>query len=410
MKKKNTIINFRQLSKRILSVALSVVMIGNMTDLSALAVGAKTIVGAKTTQEEKVEISVSEDNINIPDTLAITVEDIQTEDEEGTSTTIKITKQPSIDQNKSTVMENYTETPTLTIEAEDATESGAELTYQWYQTTSDGTEGSATETAVSGATESTYQIPAGLAPGTYQYYCTVSCGESSVKSDAVTFTVTQAVVKIVETKADGTTKETYYADWADAMTYLSYSGEGEFEGVEKAEVILLQDTKCSGISSVQSIGDFDGQFPKEVIIRSEGECHELSGDKVTVLKAVYETTHVYMKNIKVEGSIDLSGGATLTLDEKTEVVAKSKADTFEVKESKLIIGDAKVSAGIELISGSTLEVKQGADISGLSGALDEQIKVTNTGNTAVLEAGAATPVFYGDGELSIYCKNVCQIW
>lgn len=289
-------------------------------------------------------------------------------------------------------------------------ESAGELTYQWYQTTSDGTEGSATETAVSGATESTYQIPAGLTPGTYQYDCTVSCGESSVKSDAVTFTVTQAVVKIVETKADGTTKETYYADWADAMTYLSYSGEGEFEGVEKAEVILLQDTKCSGISSVQSIGDFDGQFPKEVIIRSEGECHELSGDKVTVLKAVYETTHVYMKNIKVEGSIGLSGGATLTLDEKTEVVAKSKADTFEVKESKLIIGDAKVSAGIELISGSTLEVKQGADISGFQSEPDKQINVTNTGNTAVLEAGAATPVFYGDGELSIYCKNDTADW
>lgn len=318
---------------------------------------------------------------------------------------ITITEQPSIAQNKSTVLEYYAEAdaPKLTI----AAESTGELTYQWYQVTSDGTEGSATETAVSGATESTYQIPAGLAPGTYQYYCTVSCGESSVKSDAVTFTVTQAVAKIVETKADGTTKETYYADWADAMTYLSYSSEGEFEGVEKAEIILLQDTECS-VSVVNSIGDFDGHFPKEIIIRSEGECHELSGG--TVLKAVYDTTHVYMKNIKVEGSIALSGGATLTLDEKTEVVAKSKADIFEVKESKLIIGDAKVSAGIELISGSTLEVKQGAVISGPSGALDEQIKVTNTGNTAVLGAGAATPVFYGDGELSIYCKNDTADW
>ena len=353
-----------------------------------------------TTEETGTEQD-DEELVDLTDTTKIT-------NVKAVPATIAITEQPSIAQNKSAVLEYYAEAdaPKLTI----AAESAGELTYQWYQTTSDGTESSATETAVSGATESTYQIPAGLTPGTYQYDCTVSCGESSVKSDAVTFTVTQAVVKIVETKADGTTKETYYADWADAMTYLSYSGEGEFEGVEKAEVILLQDTKCSGISSVQSIGDFDGQFPKEVIIRSEGECHELSGDKVTVLKAVYETTHVYMKNIKVEGSIGLSGGATLTLDEKTEVVAKSKADTFEVKESKLIIGDAKVSAGIELISGSTLEVKQGADISGLSGALDEQIKVTNTGNTAVLEAGAATPVFYGDGELSVYCKNDTADW
>ena len=345
--------------------------------------------GTEQDDEELVDLTDTTENTNV----------------KATPAAVKITEQPSIAQNKSTVLEYYAEAdaPKLTI----AAESTGELTYQWYQVTSDGTEGSATETAVSGATESTYQIPAGLAPGTYQYYCTVSCGESSVKSDAVTFTVTQAVAKIIETKADGTTKETYYADWADAMTYLSYSSEGEFEGVEKAEIILLQDTECS-VSVVNSIGDFDGHFPKEIIIRSEGECHELSGG--TVLKAVYDTTHVYMKNIKVEGSIALSGGATLTLDEKTEVVAKSKADIFEVKESKLIIGEAKVAAGIELNDGSTLYVKQGADISGFQSEPDKQINVTNTGNTAVLEAGAATPVFYGDGELSVYCKNDTADW
>ena len=302
---------------------------------------------------------------------------------------------------KNTVLEHYTaeEAPKLTIEAK----STDNLTYQWYQTTpvksEDSDSATSTETAIDKATESTYQIPTGLKAGTYNYFCRVSCGDDSVKSNTVTFTVIQAVVKIVETKADGTMKETYYAEWKDAIAYLSYSSEGEFEGVEKAAVILLQDTKCS-VSSVNPIGEFDGRFPKEVIIRSEGECHELSGG--TVLSAVYDTTHVYMKNIKVEGSIALSGGATLTLDEKTEVVAKNKADTFEVKGSKLIIGDAKVSAGIELISGSTLEVK--------SGALDEQIKVTNTGNTAVLKAGAATPVFSGDGGLSIYCKNGTADW
>ena len=350
--------------------------------------------GTEQDDEELVDLTDTTENTNV----------------KATPAAVTITEQPSIAQNKSTVLEYYTEAdaPELTVVAESA----GELTYQWYQTTSDGTEGSATETAVSGATESTYQIPAGLAPGTYQYYCTVSCGESSVKSDAVTFTVTQAVVKIVETKADGTTKETYYADWADAMRYLSDSYNGEFEGVEKAEVILLQDTECSVKNSVRSIGESYEPFPKEIIIRSEGECHELSSSNVgsTLLNAVYDTTHVYMKNIKVEGSIALSGGATLTLDKKTEVVAKTRVDTFEVKESKLIIGDAKASIGIELKNGSTLEVKQGAVISGPSGALDEQIKVTNTGNTAVLEAGAATPVFYGDGELSIYCKNDTADW
>ena len=325
---------------------------------------------------------------------------------------ITITKQPSIASNKNTVLEHYTaeEAPKLTIEAK----STDKLTYQWYQIASaeseDSDSATSTETAIDKATESTYQIPTGLKAGTYNYFCRVSCGDDSVKSNTVTFTVIQAVVKIVETKADGTMKETYYAEWKDAIAYLSYSSDDRFRGVEKAEVVLLQDTKCNA-SMVKGIGDFNSEkLPKEIIIRSEGECHKLSGNTGSTVLYAFNNAHVVMQNIRVESFVQLRNGATLTLAEKAEVVAKTRVDTIDVGSSTLIIGDAKVAAGIELNGGSTLYVKQGADISGSQSEPDKQINVTNTGNTVVLEAGAATPVFSGDGGLSIYCKNDTADW
>ncbi len=325
---------------------------------------------------------------------------------------ITITKQPSIASNKNTVLEHYTaeEAPKLTIEAK----STDNLTYQWYQTTpvksEDSDSATSTETAIDKATESTYQIPTGLKAGTYNYFCRVSCGDNSVKSNTVTFTVIQAVVKIVETKADGTMKETYYAEWKDAIAYLSYSSDDRFRGVEKAEVVLLQDTHCNA-SMVKGIGDFNSEkLPKEIIIRSEGECHKVSGNTGSTVLYAFNNAHVVMQNIRVESFVQLRNGATLTLAEKAEVVAKTRVDTIDVGSSTLIIGDAKVAAGIELNGGSTLYVKQGANISGSQSEPDKQINVTNTGNTVVLEAGAATPIFYGDGELSIYCKNDTADW
>ena len=162
---------------------------------------------------------------------------------------------------------------------------------------------------------------------------------------------------------------------------------------------------------VKGIGDFNSEkLPKEIIIRSEGECHKVSGNTGSTVLYAFNNAHVVMQNIRVESFVQLRNGATLTLAEKAEVVAKTRVDTIDVGSSTLIIGDAKVAAGIELNGGSTLYVKQGANISGSQSEPDKQINVTNTGNTVVLEAGAATPIFYGDGELSIYCKNDTADW
>jgi hypothetical protein len=65
------------------------------------------------------------------------------------------------------------------------------LTYQWYSNTTNSNTGG---TPVSGATGSTFSIPAGLTTGTYYYYCVVSSvGAVSVPSNAATVTVTSAI-------------------------------------------------------------------------------------------------------------------------------------------------------------------------------------------------------------------------
>ena len=88
MKNKNTFTNWRQLFRRTLAVSLSIAMFGNMVDLSTLSVDAQTteeeltIVAfdplSKDIREQKLEIGASEDDINFPDTLTVTVEKIQT--------------------------------------------------------------------------------------------------------------------------------------------------------------------------------------------------------------------------------------------------------------------------------------------------------------------------------------------
>ena len=189
---------------------------------------------------------------------------------------IIITKQPAIPDGKDTVMEYYTEAPTLTVEAKDATNSGKAMTYQWYRRTTEtddkGTE-TVTDNEIKGETQSTYQIPTGLSADSYTYFCRVSCDGNEVDSDPVTFTVAQAVVKIVESKANGE-NTTFHSTWAEAVQYLA---TGDFSGVQKIEVLLLKDDTVSG--HVKQIAKKD--LPENITIRSEGEQHTLTGVNYT---------------------------------------------------------------------------------------------------------------------------------
>lgn len=324
---------------------------------------------------------------------------------------IIITKQPTIPDGKGTVMEYYTEAPVLTVEAKDATNSGKTMTYQWYRRTTETDEkGTVTDTEIKGETQSTYQIPTGLSADSYTYFCRVTCGKNEVDSDTVTFTVTQAAVKIIETKEDGSTKETYYDTWGGAISYLSYSDNNKFEGVEKAEIILLKDTEYTG-AYIPSIGTDWDLFPKEILIRSQGERHKVYGKGLILI--IREDVKVSIQNVQLEGGIQVNAGATLTLDEKTEAAYASAASVVQVNQATLILEGASVSyqarndtfAAVELTGSSTLYINKGTSISGATSNLSNEVKATGENNTVILEKESTTPVFYGTGALTVYCNN-----
>ncbi len=136
MKNKNTFTNWRQLFRRTLAVSLSIAMFGNMVDLSTLSVDAQTteeeltIVAfdplSKDIREQKLEIGASEDDINFPDTLTVTVEKTQTVEKDD--------------------KEAETESTEETTEAMESTETETEQTTEMSEETD---EGSSTETEAS---------------------------------------------------------------------------------------------------------------------------------------------------------------------------------------------------------------------------------------------------------------------
>lgn len=143
MKNKNTFTNWKQLFRRILAVSLSVAMFGNMVDLSTLSVDAQTteeeltIVAfdslSKDIREQKLEIGASEDDINFPDTLTVTVEKTQTVEKDD----------------KEAETESTEETTEAMESTETETESTETSTEQTTEMSEETDEGSSTETEAS---------------------------------------------------------------------------------------------------------------------------------------------------------------------------------------------------------------------------------------------------------------------
>lgn len=143
MKNKNTFTNWKQLFRRILAVSLSVAMLGNMVDLSTLSVDAQTteeeltIVAfdplSKDIREQKLEIGTSEDDINFPDTLTVTVEKTQTVEKDD----------------KEAETESTEETTEAMESTETETESTETSTEQTTEMSEETDEGSSTETEAS---------------------------------------------------------------------------------------------------------------------------------------------------------------------------------------------------------------------------------------------------------------------
>ncbi len=143
MKNKNTFTNWRQLFRRTLAVSLSIAMLGNMVDLSTLSVDAQTteeeltIVAfdplSKDIREQKLEIGASEDDINFPDTLTVTVEKTQTVEKDD----------------KEAETESTEETTEAMESTETETESTETSTEQTTEMSEETDEGSSTETEAS---------------------------------------------------------------------------------------------------------------------------------------------------------------------------------------------------------------------------------------------------------------------
>lgn len=125
---------------------------------------------------------------------------------------LRITDQPSLADDQARVVEGYTaEPPQLSVTAAKNEGVTDALSYQWRVKRQLVGEGEVDE-EITGATGQTFQIPVGLAAGTYRYYCRVTCGSDSIDSDAVTFTVQEGLYGVT---VNGT--ETLYADMDAAM-------------------------------------------------------------------------------------------------------------------------------------------------------------------------------------------------
>lgn len=326
---------------------------------------------------------------------------------------IRITEQPFIPVGEDTVTEHYTEAPTLTLKAEKITDSATPMTYQWYRRTTEtddkGTE-TVTDNEIKGETQSTYQIPTGLSADSYTYFCRVSCDGNEVDSATVTFTVAQAVVKIVETKANGE-NTTFHSTWAEAVQYLA---TGDFSGVQKIEVLLLKDDTVSG--HVKQIARKD--LPENITIRSEGEQHTLTGVNYTRVLDLSCNSQFTIENIKiVEGCLSLINGSSVTLKGGTEISTELEVSTVSVQSgSKLKIQDATVSANnsagtVWLDRGGILYL-EGEKSQIVNNSSNKPIIFNEPGtagtDTIVLGESVPFPVLCGNtpkSEVDVFCKN-----
>lgn len=166
MKNKNTFTNWRQLFRRTLAVSLSIAMFGNMVDLSTLSVDAQTteeeltIVAfdslSKDIREQKLEIGASEDDINFPDTLTVTVEKTQTVDKDNKeSETESIEETTEMTEAETESTESSTSTEQTTEMSEETDESSSSETEAPTQTSEEAS--SDTSTPESGSEETSTQ-------------------------------------------------------------------------------------------------------------------------------------------------------------------------------------------------------------------------------------------------------------
>ena len=165
MKNKNTFINWKQLFRRTLAVSLSVAMLGSLVDLSTLSADAQTteeeltIVAfdslSKDIREQKLEIGASEDDINFPDTLTVTVEKTQTVEKDDKEAETESTEETTEAMESTETETESTETSTeQTTEMSEETDEG--LSTETEASTQTSEEASSEEATPESSSEETF--------------------------------------------------------------------------------------------------------------------------------------------------------------------------------------------------------------------------------------------------------------
>ena len=408
MKNKNTFTNWRQLFRRTLAVSLSIAMFGNMVDLSTLSVDAQTteeeltIVAfdslSKDIREQKLEIGASEDDINFPDTLTVTVEKTQTVDkdnkesetesiEETTEMTEAETESTETESTETESTESSTSTEQTTEMSEETDESSSSETEAPTQTSEEAS--SDTSTPESGSEETSTQTDSeearnsgsllgmqlsALAYNLLPHKMIVHAAESNPDTEAETATETEKI-KLTDIKWE------IDADESDAEEFNSSK---KYNGFCYVYTPVLPDTDEKGNKLV--LGE-DVELPMIYVLVGEYGVVTLEDDLVEVTingtAANYSSWDSAMEALQQasgDGKLNHAKVDILLIqDATTSVSASINFKDAEVtlhsagEEPKTITGDS---------SGALL------DISNAENLTIQDIKVTNNTGSVIKVSNA----------------------
>ena len=176
---------------------------------------------------------------------------------------LRITDQPFLAEGQASVVEGYTAVqPLLSVAAAKNEGVTGELSYQWRVKKQLVGEDEVDE-EIAGATETTFQIPAKLAAGTYRYYCRVTCGSDSIDSTAVTFTVQAGLYGIT---VNGT--ETLYTDLGAALDAIGAAAEKATDAMDITLTLRASVTNSAAVRVFSA-----GNYPLHLTVDLNG--HEL---------------------------------------------------------------------------------------------------------------------------------------
>ncbi|GIV53862.1 MAG: hypothetical protein KatS3mg039_0380 [Candidatus Kapaibacterium sp.] len=228
----------------------------------------------------------------------------------ATSNSVTVTVSPSpsvtINANGSTSLcVGYSSGPTLTSSVSRCT---GTATYQWHVNGS----------PISGATSSSYTVPAGLSAGTYVYTVVVTCGSCSATSNSVTVTVSPSPTVTISTSGSTNLCTGYSSGPTLTSSVSNCSGMAQYQWYQNSVAIVGATSSSYTVPAGLSAGTYT-----YTLVVTCGSCSATS-NSVTVTVSPSPTV-----TISANGSTSLcvgySSGPTLT----SSVVGCTSTATYQ---------------------------------------------------------------------------------